>query len=137
MAVSSQNRERRRPDWIFELGKDGEGRLRLCLNNAPLFQFGPLDQGFWPDSLYTAPNDEALKHDIEVTKQLGFNMAHKHVRIKPDRWHYWCDRLGLLVWQDMPPLSETREAAPGEFGGLGLPLTGHTWQVQKNWGYRS
>jgi beta-galactosidase/beta-glucuronidase len=216
------------------LGKDAEGRLRLCLNNTPLFQFGPLDQGFWPDGNYTAPHDEALKHDIEVTKQLGFNLARKHVKIEPDRWYYWCDRLGLLVWQDMPsgdrfisprdkdiertaqssrqfetelkrlidskynhpcivmwvpfnegwgqydteritdwiakydpsrlvnntsgwadrgvgdvydlhqypgpdmpPLSVTRAAVLGEFGGLGLPLTGHTWQDQKNWGYRS
>jgi beta-galactosidase/beta-glucuronidase len=218
----------------ISLGKDAGGRLRLCLNNVPLFQFGPLDQGFWPDGLYTAPNDDALKYDIEVTKQLGFNLARKHVKIEPDRWYYWCDKLGLLVWQDMPsgdryiaprdkdiertaqsarqfeaelkrlidskynhpcivmwvpfnegwgqydteritewiakydpsrlvnntsgwsdrgvgdvydlhqypgpdmpPLSETRASVLGEFGGLGLPLPGHTWQDQKNWGYRS
>jgi beta-galactosidase/beta-glucuronidase len=75
---------------------------RLFLNNQPLFQFGPLDQGFWPDGLYTAPTDEALRYDIEMTKQLGFNMARKHVKIEPARWYYWCDKLGLLVWQDMP-----------------------------------
>ena len=80
---------------------------RLCLNNEPLFQFGPLDQGFWPDGLYTAPTDEALRYDIEMTKQLGFNMARKHVKVEPDRWYYWCDKLGLLVWQDMPSGDKT------------------------------
>ena len=64
--------------------------------------FGPLDQGWWPDGLYTAPTDEALQYDIEVTKMLGFNMARKHVKVEPARWYYHCDRLGLLVWQDMP-----------------------------------
>jgi hypothetical protein len=208
--------------------------LRILLNNEFIFQLGPLDQGFWPDGLYTAPTDEALRYDIEVTKQLGFNMARKHVKIEPDRWYYWCDRLGLLVWQDMPsgdayigrndpdiertaqsarqfelelkrtidafgnhpcivmwvPFNEgwgqydteriaewikvydpsrlvnntsgwadrgvgdvhdihsyPGPAAPdsepdraivlGEFGGLGYPVTGHLWQSDRNWGYRS
>ena len=71
------------------LGKDDSGVLRLCLNNKPLFQVGPLDQGWWPDGLYTAPTDEALKYDIEVTKKLGFNMARKHVKVEPERWYYW------------------------------------------------
>lgn len=216
------------------LGKDPQGVNRLMLNNRPVFQFGPLDQGFWPDGLYTSPTDEALRYDIEVTRRLGFNMARKHVKVEPDRWYYWCDRLGLLVWQDMPsgdryigerdpditrtpesgtqfetelrdlvqglgnhpsivmwvPYNEgwgqwdtTRIAelirswdptrlvnsasgwtdrragdvhdihvypgpgAPrkepgragvlGEFGGLGLPVKGHTWQDERNWGYRS
>jgi hypothetical protein len=206
------------------LGKDEKGVLRLCLNNKPLFQYGPLDQGWWPDGLYTAPTDEALKYDIEVTKQLGMNMARKHVKVEPDRWYYWCDKLGLIVWQDMPsgdnktdegkkqfeaelprvvdalrnhpcivmwvpfnegwgqydteriaeivkkldpsrlvdnasgwtdrgvgdvndmhkypgpaapPVEERRAAVLGEFGGLGLPVAGHTWQEEKNWGYRS
>lgn len=79
-----------------------DGYQRLFLNNEPLFQFGPLDQGWWPDGLYTAPTDEALRYDIEVTKQLGFNMCRKHVKVEPDRWYYWCDKLGLMVWQDMP-----------------------------------
>src|SRR6185503_8514158 len=86
----------------ISLGKDEQGVNRLLLNNKPVFQYGPLDQGFWPDGLYTAPNDEALKYDIEMTKKLGFNMARKHVKVEPDRWYYWCDKLGLLVWQDMP-----------------------------------
>ena len=216
------------------LAKDGDGILRLFLNNQPLFQYGPLDQGFWPDGLYTAPTDEALRYDIEMTKALGFNMARKHVKIEPARWYYWCDKLGLLVWQDMPsgdkyigsrdpdiertpesaqqfetelramvdgfynhpsivmwvpynegwgqwdtariaklvktwdptrlvnsasgwtdrrvgdvhdlhaypgpavpPLEDKRAAVLGEFGGLGLPVKGHTWQDEKNWGYRS
>jgi hypothetical protein len=213
------------------LGKDAEGIQRLFLNNKPLFQYGSLDQGFWPDGLYTAPTDDALRYDIEMTKQLGFNMARKHVKIEPARWYYWCDKLGLLVWQDMPSggfggendqrrsdeasaqyerelqrlvegfynhpsivmwvpfnegwgqhetpryvelirkwdptrlvnnasgwtdrnvgdvhdihsypgpatasLEEDRAVVLGEFGGLGLPVSGHTWQDEANWGYRS
>ena len=86
----------------IELAKDKQNINRLFLNNKPLFQYGPLDQGWWPDGLYTAPTDAALKYDIEVTKQLGFNMIRKHVKIEPARFYYWCDKLGLLVWQDMP-----------------------------------
>jgi hypothetical protein len=86
----------------IELGPDDMGRQRIKLNGEALFQVGPLDQGFWPDGLYTAPTDEALRYDVEVTKQLGFNMTRKHVKVEPDRWYYWCDKLGLLVWQDMP-----------------------------------
>src|SRR5258706_358916 len=218
----------------ISLGKDAHGFTRLCLNNKPYFQFGPLDQGFWPDGIYTAPTDGALRYDIEMTKKLGFNMARKHVKVEPDRWYYWCDKLGLLVWQDMPrgdkyirpeegditrsaesarefeteltalverhanhpcivmwvPYNEgwgqwdtarivelVRKMDPtrlvdnasgwsdrevgdvmdmhkypgpgarepeskraivlGEFGGLGFPVSGHTWQAEKNWGYRS
>jgi beta-galactosidase/beta-glucuronidase len=218
----------------ISLGKDSKGFTRLMLNNEPYFQFGPLDQGFWPDGLYTAPTDAALRYDIEMTKKLGFNMARKHVKVEPDRWYYWCDKLGLLVWQDMPsgdkyignkdpditrtpesgsefetelgaliegrrnhpaivmwvPYNEgwgqwdtarivslikkqdssrlvdntsgwsdrgvgdvndmhkypgpgspepekDRASVLGEFGGLGLPIHGHTWQAEKNWGYRS
>ena len=86
----------------ISLGKDRGGITRIFLNNQPLFMFGPLDQGWWPDGLYTAPTDEALRYDIEVTLKLGFNMCRKHVKIEPERWYYWCDKLGLLVWQDMP-----------------------------------
>jgi beta-galactosidase/beta-glucuronidase len=75
---------------------------RLVLNGQPLFQYGPLDQGFWPDGLYTPPGDAAMRSDLEVTKQLGFNAVRKHVKVESDRWYYWCDKLGLLVWQDMP-----------------------------------
>ncbi|UCD52349.1 MAG: hypothetical protein JSW27_06865 [Phycisphaerales bacterium] len=218
----------------ISIEKDEEGINRLFLNGKPLFQYGPLDQGWWPDGLYTAPADAALRYDVEVTKQLGMNMARKHVKVEPDRWYYWCDKLGLLVWQDMPsgdryirrtqpdivrtkesaeqfelewsriikafynhpsivmwvpfnegwgqfdtdrivqmtkdldpirlvnnasgwtdrgvgdvhdihrypgpacpPLEEDRAVVLGEFGGLGLPVRGHTWQDEKNWGYRS
>ena len=82
--------------------KDAVGVNRLFLNGQPLFQYGPLDQGWWPDGLYTAPTDEALRYDIEMTKAMGFNLARKHVKVEPARWYYWCDKLGLLVWQDMP-----------------------------------
>lgn len=84
------------------LGKDERGITRMMLNGKFVFQVGPLDQGFWPDGIYTAPTDEALRFDIEETKRLGFNTTRKHVKIEPDRWYYWCDKLGLLVWQDMP-----------------------------------
>ncbi len=207
----------------IELCKDDKGILRLCLNDEPLFQYGTLDQGFWPDGIYTPPTDEAMKYDIEMLKQLGCNMMRKHVKIEPRRFYYWCDRLGILVWQDMPsgdnrtdaekqqfqrelrrmvdthfnhpsiimwvlfnegwgqheterltgwlkrynprrlvdnasgwkdqqvgdvhdvhkypgpkaPENEPNRAAVlGEFGGLGLPIKGHTWQDEKNWGYR-
>jgi beta-galactosidase/beta-glucuronidase len=92
-----------------EVKADRDGVNRIFLNNEPLFQYGPLDQGWWPDGLYTAPTDEALKYDIEVTKQLGFNMTRKHVKVEPARWYSWCDRLGLLVWQDMPSGDEHPE----------------------------
>jgi hypothetical protein len=218
----------------ISLGKDDRGITRVMLNNEFVFQYGPLDQGFWPDGLYTAPSDAALKYDLEVTKQLGFNMIRKHVKVEPARWYHHCDQLGILVWQDMPsgdryigsndpdiersaesaknfehewseiirdfgnspaiviwvPFNEgwgqfdtaritelTRQLDPsrlvnstsgwadrkvgdvhdihvypgpgapeveekraivlGEFGGLGLPLEGHTWQGKDNWGYRS
>ena len=208
----------------ISLGRDEAGILRLMLNNKFVFQLGPLDQGWWPDGLYTAPTDEALRYDIEATKQFGMNLIRKHVKVEPPRWYYHCDKLGMLVWQDMPsgnnkgedgqknfetelkqmidahrncpciimwvpfnegwgqfdtervvqwikeydpsrlvneasgwtnkgsgdvrdihsypgpgmpPLEEKRAAVLGEFGGLGLPVSGHTWQDEKNWGYRS
>lgn len=236
--IDDQNQTVDRVDSYFGLRKidiqDGSGGFRrLFLNNRELFQLGPLDQGWWPDGLYTAPTDEALRYDIEVTKQLGFNMARKHVKVEPARWYYWCDRLGLLVWQDMPngdkhigsseddlersaqsarqferelgaliqglrnhpaivvwvpfnegwgqydteritttvksadprrlvintsgwadrgvgdindmhaypgpampPVESERAVVLGEFGGLGLPVKGHLWQQDDNWGYR-
>ena len=93
------------------MSRDAAGVTRLFLNGEPLFQFGPLDQGWWPDGLYTAPTDEALEYDIEMTKQLGFNMIRKHVKVEPARWYYWCDRLGMLVWQDMPSRRTDKDAA--------------------------
>jgi hypothetical protein len=82
--------------------KGPDKNTRIVLNGKPIFLIGPLDQGFWPDGLYTAPTDEALKSDIEVTKQLGFNFIRKHVKVEPARWYYWCDKLGIAVFQDMP-----------------------------------
>jgi beta-galactosidase/beta-glucuronidase len=82
--------------------RDEYGIVRLQLNNKDQFQFGPLDQGWWPDGLYTASTDEALKYDIKKTKDLGFNMIRKHVKVEPARWYTHCDQLGILVWQDMP-----------------------------------
>ena len=224
-----------------------DGIQRMLLNDRFLFQYGPLDQGWWPDGLYTAPTDEALKFDVVKTKEMGFNMIRKHIKVEPARWYYHCDREGVLVWQDMPsgdlggnawdmrlgnitgrkvekdrtaeseaiyrkewkaimdvlynfpsivvwvPFNEawgqfktkeitewTKKYDPtrlvnsasggnfypvgdildihhypepqmpdpqyfgkdqvlvlGEFGGLGLPLEGHTWQDKNNWGYQS
>ncbi|MDR3060641.1 MAG: beta-galactosidase [Dysgonamonadaceae bacterium] len=218
--------------------RDQNGIVRMQLNNKDYFQFGPLDQGWWPDGLYTAPTDEALVYDIKKTKDFGFNMIRKHVKVEPARWYTHCDRLGILVWQDMPngdrsphwdmynyfsgteqkrsPKSEAnyrkewkeiidhcisnpsvviwvpfneawgqfktpeivewtktydpsrlvnpasggnhyrtgdildihrypgpemmmydaeRVTVLGEYGGIGLPMSGHLWQTDKNWGY--
>lgn len=86
----------------ISLGKDENGFTRILLNNQPYFQYGPLDQGWWPDGLYTPPTDEAMKYDLEVTRDLGFNMLRKHVKVESARFYYHCDQMGLLVWQDMP-----------------------------------
>jgi hypothetical protein len=86
----------------ISLGKDDRGLTRILLNNKFLFQTGTLDQGYWPDGLYTPPTDAAMRYDLEVTKELGFNMVRKHVKVEPARWYRYCDELGLLVWQDMP-----------------------------------
>ena len=224
---------------LYAKGADGK-HYQMLLNNVPLYHFGPLDQGWWPDGLYTAPCDEALMFDIVKAKEMGFNMIRKHVKVEPARWYWHCDRLGMLVWQDMPsvkhgdnkwgrhaydtgtdsqitqegkdnyynewgqiindfkvfpsivvwvPFNEawgqfdtdavvkfTREQDPtrlinyasggnfercsgdildlhnypdpemylydpeyvnvlGEYGGIGLPLEGHLWQTDRNWGY--
>lgn len=86
----------------FSLGKDANGRMRLCLNHQPLFQFGPLDQGYWPDGLYTPPSEAAMRFDLDSIQRLGCNMLRKHVKVEPARYYYECDRRGLIVWQDMP-----------------------------------
>ena len=85
----------------FSLGKDEYGHTRLLLNNEPYFFHGVLDQGYWPESLYTPPSDEAMVFDIKKMKELGFNTMRKHIKIEPMRWYYHCDRLGMIVWQDM------------------------------------
>ncbi|MFJ3670391.1 AbfB domain-containing protein [Streptomyces sp. NPDC090106] len=81
-----------------------DGRLRPVLNGTFVFQTGTLDQGYWPDGIYTAPTDAALRYDLQKHKDLGFNMVRKHIKVEPQRWFYWADRLGLLVWQDMPAM---------------------------------
>ena len=86
----------------YSTKRDKNGIVRLQLNNKDLFQFGLLDQGWWPDGLYTAPSDEALVYDIQKTKDFGYNMIRKHIKVEPARWYTYCDRLGVIVWQDMP-----------------------------------
>ncbi len=216
----------------ISLGKTEDGFTRILLNGNFVYQNGPLDQGFWPDGLYTPPTDEAMRYDLEMIKHMGFNMLRKHVKVENRRFYYWCDKMGLLVWQDMPngdkhigshdedverseesakqfekelmSLIETKYNHPsiimwvafnegwgqyetaritnmiketdqtrlvnsasgwsdrgtgdimdihhypeprcpeaeenraivlGEFGGLGLPVEGHTWEKKDNWGY--
>ena len=91
----------------ISIRKDINGTRRLHLNNKQYFQFGTLDQGWWPDGLYTAPSDDALKFDIIKTKEYGFNMIRKHVKVEPARWYYHADKIGMLVWQDMPNPGKT------------------------------
>jgi len=90
----------------ISIGPDQKGITRILLNNEFIFQNGLLDQGYWPDGIYTAPTDEALHFDVEMTRKLGYNMLRKHVKVEPDRWYYWTDKLGVLVWQDMPSAGE-------------------------------
>lgn len=90
------------------MARDPQGRQRLTLNGEVSFQHGLLDQGYWPDGLYTAPTDEALRHDVEIARRLGYNMIRKHMKVKPLRWYYHCDRLGVIVWQGMPSGGDAR-----------------------------
>jgi len=99
-----------------------KGIPHILLNNSFVFQIGPLDQGFWPDGLYTAPTDAALKYDLELIKQFGWNMVRKHIKVEPDRWYYWADRLGLLVWQDMPS-TDADNKIPAPEGDFEAELT--------------
>jgi len=96
----------------ISLGKDNAGLTRILLNNKEIFLCGPLDQGYWSDGIYTAPCDQALIYDIETIKKLGFNTARKHVKVEMQRWYYHCDKLGLLVWQDMPSNQKAFENKP-------------------------
>jgi galactose mutarotase len=98
------------------VGADGAGFNRLLLNGRPLFELGTLDQGWWPDGLYTAPTDSALRYDLETLRRLGFNLIRKHVKVEPERWYWWCDRLGMLVWQDMPSGNNDTPAGRDDFG---------------------
>ena len=92
---------------------DGKGRPRIALNGKITFLHGPLDQGFWPDGIYTAPTDDALKFDLERTKAMGMNFVRKHAKVEPARWYYWADKIGLMVWQDMPSLDVSLKVPVG------------------------
>ena len=125
------------------LRRDARGVVRPTLNGNFIFQIGALDQGYWPDGIYTAPTDEALQHDLRFLKAAGFNLVRKHVKIEPDRWYYWCDKLGLLVWQDMPSgnnnTPEARERFEAELQRMVLQLRNHpsiiTWVIfNESWG---
>ncbi|MDB4908554.1 MAG: beta-galactosidase/beta-glucuronidase [Gemmatimonadetes bacterium] len=94
---------------------DHAGTVHMALNGAPVFQLGPLDQGWWPDGLYTAPTEAALRSDIVAMKSLGFNMVRKHIKVESPRWYYWADKLGLAVWQDMPSGWNDTKEAQGHF----------------------
>jgi len=100
----------------ISVAKDAQGVDRICLNNQPYYNLGVLDQGFWPDGLYTAPTDEALAFDIKAIKAMGFNTIRKHIKVEPARWYYHADQLGMLVWQDMVnPNQGLPEGAKPEF----------------------
>ncbi|HER08156.1 MAG TPA: glycoside hydrolase family 2 [Bacteroides sp.] len=122
-----------------------EGIMVLHLNNEPLFHYGPLDQGWWPDGLHTPPSDAAMRYDIEMTKAMGFNMIRKHIKVEPDRWYHHCDRLGIMVWQDMPSgmvvlpgENEERPLYPQHVGGdeadqhrRSLPAAQFEWELRR------
>ncbi len=120
-----------------------DGVPRMHLNGQPLFQVGVLDQGYWPDGLYTAPTDDALRYDIETARALGYNLIRKHMKVEPARWYYWADRLGMLVWQDMPMGNNWsewgREHYRDELGRMLAQLHNHpsviTWVLfNERWG---
>ncbi|MBA4167470.1 MAG: glycoside hydrolase family 2 [Chitinophagaceae bacterium] len=115
-----------------KISVENEGGVKkLFLNNKFLFEIGPLDQGFWPDGGYTAPTDEALKSDLERIKGFGFNMVRKHIKVEPYRWYYWADKLGLMVWQDMPSAnSYTEHTPPVDTAAFASELTR---MVQTHW----
>ncbi len=122
----------------FSVGKDALGFTRMMLNNKPYFHNGLLDQGYWSDGLYTAPSDEALIYDIRTMKDMGFNMLRKHIKIEPLRWYYHCDRLGMLVWQDMvnggaPVQQLTVAALPGVGLALANKKAGHLSDGPENY----
>ena len=108
----------------FSVEKDAKGIPRFCLNHKPYFLNGLLDQGYWPDGLMTAPCDEAFIYDIELAKKTGFNMIRKHIKIEPLRWYYHCDRLGMIVWQDMVNGGTTYNMMWACYMPTGLPFLG-------------
>ncbi|MGL6196065.1 MAG: glycoside hydrolase family 2 protein [Thermoguttaceae bacterium] len=98
-----------------DLAKDKQGKVRIRLNNKFYFQLGILDAGYWPEGVYTAPSDEAVSQDLLMVKDLGYNMIRKHGKIEPERWYYWCDKIGLLVWQDIPAGTNQTSAEKKQF----------------------
>ena len=104
----------------YSMKRDSKGKVRLCLNNEPYFQKGLLDQGYWPDGGMTAPDDEALIYDIQKMRDLGYNMLRKHIKVEPARWYYHCDRLGMLVWQDMPNGCNVHQLVAGVLPNIGI-----------------
>jgi hypothetical protein len=112
----------------ISIGTDG-GHQKMLLNNQFVFELGPLDQGFWPDGIYTAPTESAMAYDLQLEKAMGFNMVRKHVKVEPYRWYYWADKLGLMVWQDMPTAQS--------YGGVDADPTEYsaelTQMVQTHW----
>ena len=116
--------------------KDRGSKL-LGLNGKPIFMYGPLDQGWWPDGLYTAPTDEALRFDVQKTKDFGYNMIRKHIKVEPSRWYYYCDQIGILVWQDMPSFGDNRYSRwdTGGYDGTDFPVTStQKANYYKEWG---
>jgi beta-galactosidase/beta-glucuronidase len=120
----------------FSLEPDQGGNLRLCLNNEPLFHYGPLDQGYWPDGLYTPPNEAAMRYEVEFLKKIGCNMLRKHVKVEPARFYYACDRLGMIVWQDMPngskPVGEVLSFLANMFSRLKRRDDHHYWRAGRS-----
>lgn len=106
----------------FSLAKDKKGYTRLCLNNKPYFQKGLLDQGYWPDGGMTAPTDEALLYDVQKMHDLGYNMLRKHIKVEPARWYYHCDKVGMLVWQDMPNGCKVKNLVAGVLPNIGIKI---------------
>jgi hypothetical protein len=114
----------------ISLGKDDKGITRILLNGKFVFQVGVLDQGYWPDGIYTAPTDEALRFDVEMMRKLGLNMARKHVKVEPQRWYTWCDKLGILVWQDMPSGFISRGNDKKKDGVASTPEVGRQFETE-------
>jgi len=112
---------------------------RLTLNEKPYFYRGVLDQGYWPGGILTPPTDAAIRAEVEMTKALGFNCARKHVKVEDPRWYYWCDRLGLAVWQDMPSSHNLDSDEAKEnfrsviYPGLGHVYTPQMWEQTMAW----
>ena len=107
--VKHKNKVIDKVESYFAMRKVGltkvDGKTKIYLNGEVVYNYGLLDQGYWPDGLYTAPTEEALRYDVEIQRKLGFNMVRKHLKVEPKRWYYWADKLGLMVWQDMPSVN--------------------------------